>query len=183
MPRRKNNNVKSRRGRGRRGRGRGGPQVHTFSYSAAFSIDKKEGERTITYGDFGCDVTRPCRVVSLRVQYSATYNLGIVFTYTIESVVSKADATARSNTLMMTTLPKSFTLRNPTSSDFGYVDKSTALSIISLKSLATSTTDTTYSFYLCTVTIAYQAMQPFVRDLGLLYPDKPQSSSSFSELE
>lgn len=120
------------------------------------------------FNHFSIPDTRPCRVRSITIRYASAHSTGTTFSFTIESSVSKDDATCRSPPLMLTPYPQRFTLRNPRSTDFAYINETSPISDITVYNSNTATTENVYSFFLATVTMEFMPMQPNYKDLGLL---------------
>lgn len=166
------------RGRGRRGRrgGRRGRLVHTLTYTCSFSMDKKSGDRTLDIKDFNIPTDRICRVRTISVQYQSQGNYGQVLSFTILSHSASADdATARSPALLLSQFPRRYTLRNPPSTDFAYLNSTSKLSVFTLSAAEATLPDNTFSYFLVTVVMQFQPMQPRIRDLGCLPPSSPRS--------
>lgn len=175
------------RRRGRRGGGgrRRGPrsQVHTLSYSGSFAIDKREGTRNLLVSHFDIPTSRCCRVRSITMRYSSAKPAGTCFSYTIESQVSADDATCRSPPLLITPFPSRYTLRNPRSSDFAYLNNTAPLCDITLYNSLSANPEDLNNFFLATIVIEFMPMQPMYKDLGVLpFPDDEHISPDPSDL-
>lgn len=181
--------TKGKKSRGTRGRGgrRGGTrrQVHTLTYSCSFAVDKREGTRNLLHSHFGTDLTRPCRVKSLSLTYSSARSIGTTFSFTIESATSTDDATCRSPPLMLTPFSRRYVLRNPSSTDFAYINATQPVSDLTLYNSSTSTPTDVGSYFLAVLTMEFMPMQPHYKDLGVLPPgdDFGSTSSQFSIVE
>lgn len=117
------------------------------------------GEYEITSKQLGLNVDRQARVLELQVQYNSTTNVGQVFTATIQSLVNTSDANARTPARMVTTLPQWVKVRNPVSSDFGYVSPNDAISIISVTCGNTAAGDDQPTFYNVRALVEYHPAQ------------------------
>lgn len=178
MSRTKTRRFFTRRRNGRRGI-RGNGRKHTLIYSCSYAIDVSHGERQLLTSHFDIDVSRPCRILSLKIQYSAQKTCGMTFSYTIESAVSDQDATARSAPLMLSTIPRSYTLHNPRSTDFAYISPDLPISELTVYKSEDDTPAKVGTYYLATIVIEFMPAQPKHKDLGVLVP---LNSSPFSEL-
>lgn len=165
-PNRKLVASKSRRNAARRNRSQ-----NTMAYTCNFSIDRNDGTRPLLASSFGIDVSRPCRIKYIKVIYSSAKNVGMCFSFTVESATSDGDAVNRSKALLLTTFPRQYVLHAPRSTDFAYISVNQAMSEFTVyPSVAAS--DISYSFFLVTLSMEFKNMQPLHKDLGLLPPRK-----------
>lgn len=186
MPRRSKQQLGRRRRRNRRGRGnRGSSGKHTLTYSSSCVIENASGVRSVTARDFGVDISRPCRIKSIRLVYSSQKTSGLVLSYTCESAVSKDDATARSTPLQCSQFSRSYMLRNPSSTDFAYINKDQPITEITVYNAPTTPVTSQQVFLLFTLTMEFMPSQPFMKDLGILPPNpsySPLDGSPYSEI-
>lgn len=105
---------------------------HTLSYQVVTGLTSTLGEIKITASMLGIPIDRPCRISKITVVASTPTTFGSVFSFTVENQVDQSDATTRSLTYIISSIPRAVHLRNPRSTDFGYINSNDALSVITV---------------------------------------------------
>lgn len=125
------------------------PVAHTMTYQLSVNMKTGNAVQPITYGQFGVDMTRPCRVKWLKCVAATQRCVGSVFSYTIESSTDKGDAVTRSSSKLLTVVPSITRLSCPRSTDFAYVVSEENVSIVSITTGLQYTEPVFFIFTLC----------------------------------
>lgn len=134
----------------------------TLTYQVAFKTATTVGTRNITFGNIGVDLSRPCKVQSVKLEYSSNQAVGSIFSFTLNEPSSAQDAAARSLSMMVTPYPRSITLSNPGNVQMGYVAATDAAFTIVHEGCDKQGSDSNEIFFLATVKVVFSQEQTAV---------------------
>lgn len=133
-----------------------------MEFYSCFDLTNTVGDYKITSKFFSPVLTRPCKILTLSLRYNSDLNNGNVFSFTIQSLSNPADATARSPPLLVSTFPRSYTLRNPQSTDFTYMNGDDTVSIITTNTSNESAKDDVHTWLLGKLVLVFDRPQPVI---------------------